>query len=172
MLKEQSCRRSGCNTRSYTKQQTPRPESASVLYRPSDRRLSAKCQLLRIDGVSCSQRGGSPYGRNFGFLDRSRYFFFQATPYLYSRGWVDPVPDPLLLRKSGSAANRTWTSGSLAKNSDHYTKEAVQKHRDINTQCMWDFQKIYRPLLWSSGQSSWPQIRRPGFDSRHYQKKK
>jgi hypothetical protein len=28
------------------------------------------------------------------------------------------------------------------------------------------------PLLWSSGQSSWLQIRRPGFDSRHYQKKK
>jgi hypothetical protein len=26
--------------------------------------------------------------------------------------------------------------------------------------------------LWSSGQSSWLQIRRPGFDSRHYQKKK
>jgi hypothetical protein len=28
-----------------------------------------------------------------------------------------------------------------------------------------------RPPLWSSGQSSWLQIRRPGFDSRHYQKK-
>jgi hypothetical protein len=28
------------------------------------------------------------------------------------------------------------------------------------------------PHLWSSGQSSWLQIRRPGFDSRHYQKKK
>jgi hypothetical protein len=27
------------------------------------------------------------------------------------------------------------------------------------------------PSLWSSGQSSWLQIRRPGFDSRHYQKK-
>jgi hypothetical protein len=29
-----------------------------------------------------------------------------------------------------------------------------------------------RPPLWSSGQSSWLQIRRPGFDSRQYQKKK
>jgi hypothetical protein len=28
-----------------------------------------------------------------------------------------------------------------------------------------------RPPLWSSGQSSWLQIRRPGFDSRHCQKK-
>jgi hypothetical protein len=27
------------------------------------------------------------------------------------------------------------------------------------------------PPLWSSGQSSWLQIWRPGFDSRHYQKK-
>jgi len=26
---------------------------------------------------------------------------------LTSRGWVDPVPDPLLLRKSGSAGHRT-----------------------------------------------------------------
>jgi hypothetical protein len=38
---------------------------------------------------------------------------------------VDPVPDPLLLRKSGNAGNRTRTSGSVAKNSDHYTTEAV-----------------------------------------------
>jgi hypothetical protein len=26
-----------------------------------------------------------------------------------------------------------------------------------------------RPPLWSSGQSSWLQIRKPGFDSRHYE---
>jgi hypothetical protein len=31
---------------------------------------------------------------------------------------------------------------------------------------------IHWPPLWSSGQSSWLQIRRHGFDSRHYQKKK
>jgi hypothetical protein len=46
------------------------------------------------------------YGRILGFLDPSRYFFFQAAPQLYSRGWVDPAPDPLLLRKSGSVGNR------------------------------------------------------------------
>jgi hypothetical protein len=40
------------------------------------------------------------------------------TPQLYSRGWVDPIPDPLLFF-SGSAGNRTWASGSVAKNSDH-----------------------------------------------------
>jgi hypothetical protein len=38
---------------------------------------------------------------------------------------VDSVPDPLFLRKSGSAGNRTWTSGSVAKNSDYQTTEAV-----------------------------------------------
>jgi hypothetical protein len=27
-----------------------------------------------------------PYGRNLGFVDRSRYIFFQIAPRLYSRG--------------------------------------------------------------------------------------
>jgi hypothetical protein len=38
----------------------------------------------------------NPYDRILGFLVQSRYFFFQVAPQLYSRGWVDPVPDPLL----------------------------------------------------------------------------
>jgi hypothetical protein len=45
------------------------------------------------------------YDRPIG--DRSRYFFIQVTPQLSSRGWVDPVPDPLLLRKYGKVGNRT-----------------------------------------------------------------
>jgi hypothetical protein len=57
-----------------------------------------------------------PYGRILGFLDQNRYFFFQvATQFVFTK-WT-PVPDPLL-RKSGSAGNRTRTSGSLARNSD------------------------------------------------------
>jgi hypothetical protein len=40
-----------------------------------------------------------------------------------------------------------------------------QKHFSQHNQCE-------RPPLWSSGQSSCLQIRRPGFDSRHYQKNK
>jgi hypothetical protein len=49
-------------------------ESASELYRPSDRRLSAKllptfadrgCQVVSVT---------DPYGRILGFLGRSRYF--------------------------------------------------------------------------------------------------
>jgi hypothetical protein len=55
---------------------------------------------------------------------------------------VDPIPDPLLLRKSASAGNRTQTTGSVAKNSDHYTSEMVAstpkkksevKVKEINT---------------------------------------
>jgi hypothetical protein len=38
---------------------------------------------------------------------------------------VDPVPDPLLFF-SGSDGNQTRASGSIAKNSDHETTEAVQ----------------------------------------------
>jgi hypothetical protein len=30
-------------------------------------------------------------GRILGFLDQSRYYFFQVAPQLYSRGRVDPV---------------------------------------------------------------------------------
>jgi hypothetical protein len=55
-----------------------------------------------------------PYGRILDFLDRSCYFFFQVLPQLYSRGWEDPVPEPPLLRKSGSAGNRIRTSRSVA----------------------------------------------------------
>jgi hypothetical protein len=64
----------------------PWPESASELYRPSDRRLLAKlvptfavrgCHVISVT---------EPYGRILGFLDRSRYIFFQVAPQLYSRG--------------------------------------------------------------------------------------
>jgi hypothetical protein len=40
---------------------------------------------------------------------------------------VDPVPDPLFLIKSGRAGNRTGTSGSVARNCDHYTTDAVDR---------------------------------------------
>jgi hypothetical protein len=47
------------------------------------------------------------YGRIPGFIDRSRYFAFEVAPHLFSRGSVDPAPDSLLLRKSGSSGTRT-----------------------------------------------------------------
>jgi hypothetical protein len=54
-----------------------------------------------------------PHGRIIGFLDRSLYCVLQVAPQLYSRGQVDPVPDPLLLGKFGSAGNKPGTSGSV-----------------------------------------------------------
>jgi hypothetical protein len=64
-------------------------------------------------GVSRGQRGGFPTVVNLSFLDRSRYFSFKQLLIYPHKGWVDLVPDPLLLRKSGSAGNRTrdlWVS--------------------------------------------------------------
>jgi hypothetical protein len=66
----------------------------------------SQCQLLWIENAAWSARL-IPYGRILGFLTQIRYVFFQVAPQFYSQGWVDPVPDPLILRKSGSAGN--WT---------------------------------------------------------------
>jgi hypothetical protein len=82
--------------------------SASELYRLSNRHWSANfsvkfCGKRDVGG----QRGWTPTAVNLSFLDRSRSFLFQVVPHLSSRGWVDPVPDPLLLRKSGSVGKQT-----------------------------------------------------------------
>jgi hypothetical protein len=104
-----------------TKKTKPRGLSPWENYIAACRRVSAKFSNRECHVVSVTD----PYSRILGFLDRSRYFFFQVAPQLYSRGWVDPVPDPLLLIKCGSSWDRTRTSGSAARNSDHSTTEAV-----------------------------------------------
>jgi hypothetical protein len=67
-------------------EKNPWPYSASELYRPSQRHLSAKlvptfayrqCHVVNVT---------DPYGRILGFLDWSCYFCFQVAPQLYSRG--------------------------------------------------------------------------------------
>jgi hypothetical protein len=65
---------------------TPWTESASELYRPSDRRLLAKLVPTLADRGCHMASVTDPYDRILGFLDRSRYFFFQVAPQLYSRG--------------------------------------------------------------------------------------
>jgi hypothetical protein len=74
-----------------------------------------------------------PYGRILGFLDRSHYYFFRVAPPLYSRGWVDPVPDPQLVSESDSAGNETRISGSLART----VLNSVSKYKGAN-------QKVYQ----------------------------
>jgi hypothetical protein len=102
-----------------TKNQTPWPESEGELYRPSNRLLSAKLVPTLTDRGCRVVSATDLYGRILGFLDRSRYFFFQVALQLYSRGSVDPVPNPLLLRRSDNTGNQTRSSGSVARKSDH-----------------------------------------------------
>jgi hypothetical protein len=73
-----------------TKKQAPWPESASELYR----RLLAKlvpifaargCHVVSVT---------DPYGRILGFLDRSRFFFFQVALQLYSTRLSGPRSRP------------------------------------------------------------------------------
>jgi hypothetical protein len=76
----------------------------------ANRHLSAKLVPTFADkGVSRSQRSGSRTDVISIFYTWSRYVFFQ----LYSRGWVDPVPETPLIRISCSAGNRTRTSHSF-----------------------------------------------------------
>jgi hypothetical protein len=124
-----SCRRAICLSSEVrtnaTYKQTLWLESASELYRPSGHHFSAKLVPTFADRTCHVVSVTDPYGHNLGFLDRSRYFFFQVAPQLYSRGWVDPIPHPPLLRKLVGPGTEPGTSRSVAKNSDHQSTEAV-----------------------------------------------
>jgi hypothetical protein len=65
------------------------------------------------------------YGHILGFLDRSRYFYIK---YLLSctheAEWTPFQTHSFFF--SGCVGNRTRSSGSVAKNSDHSTTEAVE----------------------------------------------
>jgi hypothetical protein len=53
------------------------------------------CQLVRTEGATWSAWLIPPavFSR---FSRQESLLFYQVFPQLYSRGWVDPVPDPLL----------------------------------------------------------------------------
>jgi hypothetical protein len=73
-------------------------------------------------GVWSGQHGGTPTAVNLSSVDRSCYFFFQVAPHLSSRGWVDPVPDSPLIRKSCSTEKRTryiWVCSQELGSLDH-----------------------------------------------------
>jgi hypothetical protein len=56
--------------------------------------------------VTRGQRGGSPTIVNLRFLDRSRHVPLKLLFIYPHKGWANPGPDPMLLRKSDSAGNR------------------------------------------------------------------
>jgi hypothetical protein len=82
------------------------------------------------------------------------------------------VSGPLLLRKFGSAGNRTWNSGSVARNSDHKATEAasvVGRYQYFGDAYCFHLHllkakavrysetliPIYPTILWSSETSAW-----------------
>jgi hypothetical protein len=80
----------------------PRGLSPQAKYtdRLSARRLSAKLVPTLADrGCRVVSATIPPQSLIFGFLDRSRYFH-EIAPQLSSRGGVDPLPVPRLLRKN------------------------------------------------------------------------
>jgi hypothetical protein len=91
----------------------------------STERPSTACEVSAnfygYRGVAWSARR-IPTAVNLRFLDRSRYFLVEVAPHLSSQGLSDPVPDPLLLRKSGSAGNRPrdlWVCNQDQRSPDH-----------------------------------------------------
>jgi hypothetical protein len=70
---------------SLTNKQTPWSESASELYRPSDRRLSAKWLPTFADKGCHVVSVMDPYSR---FSRQEPLLFYQVAPQLYSRGWT------------------------------------------------------------------------------------
>jgi hypothetical protein len=105
--------------------QTPWSESASELYRPSDRRFSVKWLPTFADKGCHVASVTDPYGRILGFLDRRRYLFIKLLLSCTHEAEWTPFQTHYLFsffffsRKSGSVGNGTRASESVAKNSDH-----------------------------------------------------
>jgi hypothetical protein len=123
----------------FTPKKNTKLRGLSLQANYTDRATSAcrrsYCQLLRVEGVAWSAQR-IPTAVNVGFLDRSRYFFSQVAPQLSSRGWVDPIPDHPLLRKSGRAGNRTrdlWICSEKFWPLDHrgHSDDAVELRRGL-----------------------------------------
>jgi hypothetical protein len=67
---------------------------ANYTDRATAARRRSDCQLLRIEGVTWS--AWRIPTAVFSVYRQDQLLFYQVVPQLYSRGWVDPVPDPLL----------------------------------------------------------------------------
>jgi hypothetical protein len=104
------------NERKYTTNKTNSMALSPQAYYTDWATATCRRNLVPIfvdRGVSSGQRGGSSTVVNLSYLDQSRYISFQYLLIYSHKGWVDHIPDPLLLRKSGSAGNRTrdlWVS--------------------------------------------------------------
>jgi hypothetical protein len=80
----------------------PQPSMLSLLRR----NRWSQWRVLLVESVAWSAQR-IPTTDNLDSPNRSRYFWIQVTPQLSSRDWMDPVPDLLLHRNSGSDGDRT-----------------------------------------------------------------
>jgi hypothetical protein len=99
--------------------QTPWPDTASELYRPSDSRLSAKLVPTFADRGCSVVRAEDPLRPYFRISRPKPLLFLPGSSSIVLTRLSDPVPDPLHLRKSGSAGNRNRTSGVVSRNSGY-----------------------------------------------------
>jgi hypothetical protein len=105
------------------------------------------CQLLRIEGATWSawRIPTAVYSR---FSRQEPLFFYQVAPQLYSRGWVDLVPDPLLffLVVPGIEPGppdllpRTLTTRPQRKS---HSLQTVRKMRDLPTSVALQLEEIH-----------------------------
>ena len=71
------------------------------------------------------------------FLTRFRYFSYQAATQLASRGWVDTVPDPILLKKFLGYSRESnpgplgWQSDMLTTIPNRWSKKKVTEITDV-----------------------------------------
>jgi hypothetical protein len=131
---------------------------AFSLYRPSDRRLSAKLvPNIAAREVSRGQRGGC-LGPESRFSSPEPLPFLSCNSSFVLTRLSVPRSRPLLVRKSGSAGNRTRISGFIARNSDHQTTETVvrvpsanlnvfQEPSLIGKQCEWTWSVTSQHLV-------------------------
>jgi hypothetical protein len=77
-------------------------------YRASYRHMPTKLVPKLLDRGCHVVSVTDPYDSIPGFLNLSRYLFLQVARQLYSRGRVDPVPDPVLTTKPQRRSGPTW----------------------------------------------------------------
>jgi hypothetical protein len=99
--------------------QTPWPESTKELYRPSDRRLTAKLvPTFAGREVLRSQRNRSP--RKYSWFSRPEpLIFISSSSSIVLMRLIGPRSSPLFHRKCSIAGNRTRAFRSVTRNSYH-----------------------------------------------------
>jgi hypothetical protein len=102
----------------------PWPESASQLHRPRDSRLSAKLVLTFADRRCCMVNVTDSYGR-IPFSRPEPLLFLSSSSSIVLTSRSGPLSNPLL-RKSGSAGNRTRTFGYVARSNESCLKLQIK----------------------------------------------